>query len=521
VLLATIVAIDPRAHADPVVVKRPLICCPQSDLEEAECQKEYDLEWSKFRDAVRQTTDAIDAELVKQFDQATAKKDLELAKQWRQKRDDFFALGRLDWQDGEEERGRWNAKYLCPFPENLSLVFQKHQDQYLNATEDLETAYSTLTDRLTQKQRIAAAAAIDDERKRVIAGNTPRKSYSYLLDARDLDFFDVAGVVKPIDDGILFDSKARPRASAVSRVAFTPPIRVELKVTALDPRSFDIFPGLFCTKDDPEESGIQVRWGDFHNTQTRLFVFKQLRNKKNRPIVPGKQYTLVLEVTKARSLTVLIDGEEIHREMLAADLELKGGILLGGGVGKVLYKAITIEAVNRLNPPKVRLKPDAKAGIEPQRPAPEKGIDPYADRAGAIVCPFNGHRYKFFRQSLTWDAAKKFCEARGGHLLMLETRAEHEFVTAAFQRAFAANKDQFGDGVSCWMGATEVQVGGQSQWRWLDANEAMGFTKWRGHHPHRLEKDRDYMTLSIAKGDWVNFWGHQHPDVFIICEWDR
>jgi hypothetical protein len=104
---------------------------------------------------------------------------------------------------------------------------------------------------------------------------------------------------------------------------------------------------------------------------------------------------------------------------------------------------------------------------------------------------------------------------------MLETRAEHEFVADAFQRAFAANKDRFGDDVSCWMGAKELQIEGQCQWRWLGADEAMGFTKWRGHHPHRVEGNRDYLTLFIAKGDWVNFWGDQHPDVFIICEWDR
>jgi hypothetical protein len=157
----------------------------------------------------------------------------------------------------------------------------------------------------------------------------------------------------------------------------------------------------------------------------------------------------------------------------------------------------------------------------PQRARNEKAINRSADRANAIRWPLNGHQYKFFKESLAWETAKKFCEDKGGHLLMLETRAEHEFVTDAFQRAFAANKDQFGDGVSCWMGATEVQVGGQSQWRWLGANEVMGFTKWRGHHPNRVEKDRDYMTLSIAKGDWVNFWGDQHPDVFIICEWDK
>jgi hypothetical protein len=157
----------------------------------------------------------------------------------------------------------------------------------------------------------------------------------------------------------------------------------------------------------------------------------------------------------------------------------------------------------------------------PQRVRDEKVIKRNADRADAIRCPFNGHQYKFFKKSLAWEAAKKFCEDKGGHLLMLETRAEHEFVADAFQRAFAANKDRFGDDVSCWMGAKELQIEGQCQWRWLGADEAMGFTKWRGHHPHRVEGNRDYLTLSIAKGDWVNFWGDQHPDVFIICEWDR
>ncbi len=150
----------------------------------------------------------------------------------------------------------------------------------------------------------------------------------------------------------------------------------------------------------------------------------------------------------------------------------------------------------------------------------DEKINRNKDRADAILCPFNRHQYKFFKQSLNWDAAKKFCEDRGGHLLMLETRAEHEFVTAAFKQAFVANKDRFGDAVSCWMGAKEVQINGQTEWRWLGVDEAMGFTKWRGHHPNGVRKDRDFLTLCIAKGDWVNTLGNQHPDVFIICEWD-
>jgi hypothetical protein len=133
----------------------------------------------------------------------------------------------------------------------------------------------------------------------------------------------------------------------------------------------------------------------------------------------------------------------------------------------------------------------------------------------------NGHRYKFIRESLSWEDAQKKCIDMGGHLLTLETRAEHEFITQWIKAGFAVNKDQFGGGASAWMGGRELEVKpGQRQWHWV-SGEPVTFTSWRGHHPHRVEADRDFLTFAFAQCDWVNFWGNQHPDVFFICEWDK
>lgn len=156
----------------------------------------------------------------------------------------------------------------------------------------------------------------------------------------------------------------------------------------------------------------------------------------------------------------------------------------------------------------VALDQDAKP-LAP--PPPDKDV---------LVGP-NGHRYKFLRESLSWTDAQKRCEELGGHLVTLETRAEHDFISQWVKTGFAANKEQFGGGASAWMGGREVEVKpGQWQWQWLN-KEPITFTAWTVHHPHRVEGDRDFLTLVLANGEWINFWGHQHPDVFIICEWDK
>lgn len=147
----------------------------------------------------------------------------------------------------------------------------------------------------------------------------------------------------------------------------------------------------------------------------------------------------------------------------------------------------------------------------PALPPPDKDV---------LIGP-NGHRYKFLRESVSWDDAKKRCEDLGGHLLALETRAEHDFISNWVKTGVATNKDQFGDGASVWMGAKEVEVKpGQKEWQWI-TGQPFTFSAWRGHHPHRVEANRDFLTLALLKGDWVNFWGQQQPDTFIICEWDK
>lgn len=133
----------------------------------------------------------------------------------------------------------------------------------------------------------------------------------------------------------------------------------------------------------------------------------------------------------------------------------------------------------------------------------------------------NGHRYKFIRESLSWEDAQKKCVDLGGHLMTLETRAEHDVISQWVKNGFGANRNQFGAGASVWMGGQEVEVRpGDKQWRWV-TGEPITFTAWRGHHPHRVEQNRDYLTLSLERGDWVNFWGEKHPDTFFICEWDK
>ncbi len=132
---------------------------------------------------------------------------------------------------------------------------------------------------------------------------------------------------------------------------------------------------------------------------------------------------------------------------------------------------------------------------------------------------FGGHRYKLVREECTWTDAKKKCEEMGGHLAYIESREEQQFVSDWMKAYFEKNKATLPDGPTIWIGATEK--GAEGKWQWLNG-QPFGFTRWRGHHPHRVEANRNVLSLSMTGGEWINLWDRIHPGtLFFLCEWDR
>ena len=42
---------------------------------------------------------------------------------------------------------------------------------------------------------------------------------------------------------------------------------------------------------------------------------------------------------------------------------------------------------------------------------------------------YNGHKYEYYENKLTWNQAYKFCEKKGGHLVTVNSKEENEFIT--------------------------------------------------------------------------------------------
>ena len=121
---------------------------------------------------------------------------------------------------------------------------------------------------------------------------------------------------------------------------------------------------------------------------------------------------------------------------------------------------------------------------------------------------FNGNRYKTYVSSrpLSWEAAKKKCEALGGHLVTIDTKGELELVTTKLIR----------DETYLWLGGyRDGKV-----WKWADGSK-FSFSKWaRGTDPLHpdvwcmgLRPRTEGKGVTAGKNTNEKFKGY-------ICEWE-
>jgi predicted Ser/Thr protein kinase len=94
-----------------------------------------------------------------------------------------------------------------------------------------------------------------------------------------------------------------------------------------------------------------------------------------------------------------------------------------------------------------------------------------AAAAGASATPaevqtFAGHRYQFVPGKLSWAEAKVKAEAMGGHLAVISTKEEFDWVVKTFRGPLDAEKDYS----SLWLGAMAQSAG--AGWKWEDGEPA-------------------------------------------------
>ena len=104
----------------------------------------------------------------------------------------------------------------------------------------------------------------------------------------------------------------------------------------------------------------------------------------------------------------------------------------------------------------------------------DAGSDP--PRAPCRGSEFGGSCYEFFAEPLPWGLAELRCLVGGGHLAIVQSREEDEFLEAwPMQLAIP-----LGDGTGIWLGGTDAAEDGQ--YRWVDASP-LSFTGWAPNQP--------------------------------------
>jgi hypothetical protein len=105
----------------------------------------------------------------------------------------------------------------------------------------------------------------------------------------------------------------------------------------------------------------------------------------------------------------------------------------------------------------------------------------FADTPAASSAPpaealaFNGHRYKFFREVMSWDEAKLKAESMGGHLATITSKEENDWIAQTFVKQVAAER-------SLWLGGFSAVGKDKQKWTWI-TGEPFGFTMWKPGFP--------------------------------------
>lgn len=140
------------------------------------------------------------------------------------------------------------------------------------------------------------------------------------------------------------------------------------------------------------------------------------------------------------------------------------------------------------------------------------------------VLSWNGHKYQVYNENLTWEQAKAKCEALGGHLATITSKAEQDFIEQVI-----ANSDV--NYSACWLGAKADDYGIRSwvtnevferQYSNFAANQPDG----SGNYLQIFVQNSSSSNFSYSIGDWddTNLYGINSEEISqhgFICEWEE
>ncbi|MBR1486134.1 MAG: hypothetical protein IJ597_02635, partial [Synergistaceae bacterium] len=118
---------------------------------------------------------------------------------------------------------------------------------------------------------------------------------------------------------------------------------------------------------------------------------------------------------------------------------------------------------------------------------------------------WNNHSYKILEEKLTWEQAEARCEALGGHLLTITSKAEQNFIESMLS---SSNADSY------WLGAKADEDG---VWHWV--TDEVFEKQYENFDENQPDGSGNYLQITV--GSSVTWDDVEDASVGFICEWDK
>lgn len=116
---------------------------------------------------------------------------------------------------------------------------------------------------------------------------------------------------------------------------------------------------------------------------------------------------------------------------------------------------------------------------------------------------YNNHTYLYMKHRVNWYNAKHACEAVDGHLLIINDKAENDFIKQIVDN-------------NTWLGLTDVE--NEDFWKWVD-NTFLMWSDWGEGQPNNSRTENYahyYSRLNYAWNDT-----NRRSEFYFICEIDK
>ena len=139
---------------------------------------------------------------------------------------------------------------------------------------------------------------------------------------------------------------------------------------------------------------------------------------------------------------------------------------------------------------------------------PQIDIDKYSS---SIDYFFNNSFYEVYDYNVDWQTAKKICEKKGGHLIVIDSKSENEEIGKAIQKC---GKDEY------WLGISDYEDEGD--WKNVKG-ESVSYTNWTSGEPSNSWNVEDYAVIKKSSLMWNDLkeYSGLYRSVGFICEYDN